>query len=790
MMKSRFTKYSVISLILVLLITSFVFGFNELPRSNVLPDFAESFTSGSNEIITVIVELEEPSIVEAKHRGMRQNRKSLERIRASIIEEINSKTSSASLYREYDYLFSGFSIEVPEKEVYLLYSIKGVKAVHPNVHYTSLEVGEPLMIDSELYSPAMFNSGPFVGADEAHAMGITGAGVTVAVIDTGVDYTHPDLAHAFGDYKGYDFFDNDDDPQEGPGQYHGTHVAGTIAANGLIKGIAPDASLLSYRVLGPEGGTTAQVIAGIERAVQDGADIMNLSLGNTLNSPDWPTSTALDWAMAEGVVAVVSTGNSGPANWTVGSPGASRDAISVGATRLPYTEYAVELSTPEIDDYPSALVMGYPYEQALTDLDGETFAFEYAELGTVSDFDGMDLTGKVALIRRGDIPFVDKAQNAANAGAVAAVIYNHIEGALDFDIPGMAIPTIQMRLEDGQKMLQELDAGNDQVTFGVNYVRDIGETIAAFSSRGPAAVTWMIKPDIVAPGVNIVSTFPGASYASLQGTSMSAPHVAGASALLLQANPYWSVEQVKAALLNTAENMYNPDGIPYPLNTQGAGSLRVPEALASETLVLPGNYSFGVFDKDNGRQVERQHFAIQNLSGERKTYSFTVEFNGSPEGINVSTSNNVRVNPGHRQNVNMNVQVDASVLDPGYYEGSIVVYDGNTEQYIPTILFVGEPDYPRFTHGGVELYEEVYYAWTFLPGGADLLEFDLYTLDIDFVGTIVSDTNVKPGYHEYVWDGSTLSGYIVPPGDYYVAIYAEKAGVWDYFLVQVLTIPE
>ena len=102
-------------------------------------------------------------------------------------------------------------------------------------------------------------------------------------------------------------------------------MAGTIAANGQIKGVAKDATLLAYRVLGPGGsGTTENVLAGIDRAVTDGADVMNLSLGNSVNNPDYATSIALDWAMSEGVVAVTSNGNSGPNSWTVGSPGTSR----------------------------------------------------------------------------------------------------------------------------------------------------------------------------------------------------------------------------------------------------------------------------------------------------------------------------------------------------------------------------------------------------------------------------------------------------------------------------------
>ena len=103
----------------------------------------------------------------------------------------------------------------------------------------------------------------------------------------------------------------------------------------------------------------------LNRAVQDGADVMNLSLGNSLNDPDYATSIALDWAMAEGVVAVTSNGNSGPANWTVGSPGTSRDAIAVGATQLPYNEYNSTITTTGGVSYPSAKVMGFPSDKAL-----------------------------------------------------------------------------------------------------------------------------------------------------------------------------------------------------------------------------------------------------------------------------------------------------------------------------------------------------------------------------------------------------------------------------------------
>lgn len=139
----------------------------------------------------------------------------------------------------------------------------------------------------------------------------------VAIIDSGVDYTHPDLkANYIG---GYDTVDEDNDPMDG--NVHGTHVAGIIAGNGKIKGVAPNASILAYRVMNDGGtGTTDDIIQGIERAIQDGADVLNLSLGQDLNVPDQPVTLTLERAAKLGVTAVVSNGNDGPKPWSVDAP--------------------------------------------------------------------------------------------------------------------------------------------------------------------------------------------------------------------------------------------------------------------------------------------------------------------------------------------------------------------------------------------------------------------------------------------------------------------------------------
>ncbi|WP_404459570.1 S8 family peptidase [Sutcliffiella horikoshii] len=787
-MKQKLVAAFMPLLVLVLVFSTFAtngVSANTSKENLELATLQGDFDLSSSKAVKVIVELKEESIVEAKHKGKKQSKQNLKSARDKVKKEVANRTSKSKVEREYDYVFSGFSLEIPANEIPSLLATLGVKAVYPNVEYTTTEV-----VSEEEFSPAMFDSAPFIGSDEAWDLGFTGEGVKVAIIDTGVDYTHPDLAPNFGEYLGWDFVDNDADPQEtfpgdprGAATTHGSHVAGTVAANGQIKGVAPDATLLAYRVLGPGGsGSTENVVAAIERAVQDGADVMNLSLGNSLNAPDWATSIALDQAMAEGVVAVTSNGNAGPNNWTVGSPGTSREAISVGATQLPYNVFTATTTSSDGVSYASSAVQGFPTEEALLALNDEDFELVDVGFGAPADFAGKDLTGKVALISRGaGIAFVDKATEAKKAGAVGAVLYNNVAGDMPL-IPGMAVPTIMLNQADGQALLAKVD--DVTVSFDIAFSERVGETMAGFSSRGPVVDTWMIKPDVSAPGVNIVSTVPTFDpanphgYGAKQGTSMASPHVAGAAAVILQANPEWGVYEVKSALMNTAEKLIDPaTDKEYAHNAQGAGSIRVVDAIQAETLVNPGSYSFGVFDKKKGKQVEKQKFEIQNLSNKTKKYNMEFSFiNEVGKHVKVTTSKNLKVNPGKTQNVNVNVQVDASKLEPGYYEGHLVVTEGDTEIQVPTILFVGEPDYPRVTHFGfTPMGDNNFEFYSYLPGGAEELEVWVFSADMSVeIGTALTASDLGKGYNYHDWDGKLIDGTELPVGTYRVAVYAKK----------------
>jgi minor extracellular serine protease Vpr len=771
------------------------------PSNDPTPELAPLYGKhdfSSSHVTKVIVELKEPSVLEAKKKGQKQTKTNLKAKRDAVVKDIAARTKKYKVNQEYDHVFSGFSLELPENEIPDLLTVPGVKAVYPDVEYqvTGEDTGN---LSFDEVSPQMMNSAPFIGANEAWESGYTGDGITVAVIDTGVDYTHPDLDQAFGDYKGYDFVDKDNDPQETPKgdsrgaeTTHGTHVAGTVAADGGIKGVAPEATLLAYRVLGPGGsGSTENVIAGVEKAVEDGADVMNLSLGNSLNNPDWATSIALDQAMADGVVAVTSNGNSGPNNWTVGSPGTSREAISVGATQLPYNVYTSTLKAGDTS-FSTAKVMGYPSEQAVLDLNGKTLPIVFVGLAGATDFVGKDVAGKVALVERGAYAFVDKAANAKNAGAVGMVIYNSGAGEIPVDVPGMAVPTIKLSREQGLELKALVDSNPDTaVTFGTAFDKTVGETVADFSSRGPVMDTWMIKPDVSAPGVNIVSTVPTHDpanphgYGAKQGTSMASPHVAGAAALILQAHPAWGVDDVKASLMNTAENLFNASGILYPHNTQGAGSIRVVDAIESNTLVSPGSHSFGTFEKLKGKEKEAQKFTIKNLSNKSKKYTFDVDM----DGVKVTTSKNLNIGPNKSKDVNFKIKVEASKMTPGYHEGTIRISDGIEVIEIPTILFVQEPDFPSITHfSATALGNNEFTLSAYLPAEADKVELFLYNSNLSqAVGLIGTYEDVNKEFTDFHWDGK-ISDQAVAPGNYRVVAFAYRGEKQDYRYTDVITL--
>lgn len=439
----------------------------------------------------------------------------------------------------------------------------------------------------------------------------------VAIIDSGVDYTHPDLqANYIG---GYDTVDEDNDPMDG--NVHGTHVAGIIAGNGKIKGIAPNASILAYRVMNDGGtGTTDDIIQGIERAIQDGADVLNLPLGQDLNVPDQPVTMTLERAAKLGVTAVVSNGNDGPKPWSVDAPGNASSVISVGASTvsIPFPTFQVAGSNKSYQ--------GLPLSKSDFQV-GNDAQLVYVGYGNSSDYAKQDVKGKFALVLQGTSSTLVKAEQAKQAGALGVLLISN-EKEINlmpeyFAREDVALPVMQLSNTNGEELKTLITKRKKNIKIGQPKQTEL---IGNFSSRGPSQGSWLIKPDIVAPGVQITSTVPRGGYESHNGTSMAAPQVAGAVALLRQMHPDWTTEQLKAALTNTAKTLKDVNENTYPVMAQGSGLINIPKAAQTDALVKPNNVSFGLIKPNSGKVKLTQNITLQNLSNKRKTFQLALNY--------------------------------------------------------------------------------------------------------------------------------------------------------------------
>jgi subtilisin family serine protease len=390
---------------------------------------------------------------------------------------------------------------------------------------------------------------------------------------------------------------------------HGTHTATTAAGNrtraaifgttiGDIEGIAPKARVAAYKACWLRPGdtrascNTSDLANAIDAAVADGVDVISYSVGSSLTRTTAPDDLALLAAARAGVVAAVAAGNEGPNTGTIGSPAGSPAVITVAASTrdgesnqeaLEITapldlagRYAVREAhfTPPLEDVD-------PIEAQLVLVDDDDVSLPSGGTGTANDacqplVNSDEINGVIAFIQRGGCNFEDKVKNAADAGAVAALVYN-IAGdpIVMYGESGLSdIPALMIGQADANLILAEFDAGNVvELILEKGFLlstSDTGNQMARFSGRGPAPIPDVLKPDVTAPGVNILAGFspdsayatPGENFAYLSGTSMSTPHVAGVAALLKQAHPEWSPAAIKSALMTSArQDVAGSDGL-------------------------------------------------------------------------------------------------------------------------------------------------------------------------------------------------------------------------------------
>ncbi|MFD0620874.1 S8 family serine peptidase [Paenibacillus sp. GCM10027629] len=815
----------------------------------------------SNEKVNVIVQLTGQPAALGQYAAKQGNRSLASQATESavntqqsfVLDEAADQGIDMQVNYQYNTVLNGFEVTIPANEIPKLSEIPGVKSIHENSTWYPI----PIETDSSKTDPN-YETSPLkqIGAIKAWNKGYTGKGLKIGVIDTGVDYTHPDIEPV---YKGgYDSFEKDDDPYEEvpikpeddvignhkgfKGTYHGTHVAGTIigqfankTSDIVQKGVAYGAELHVYKVLGrslttPDRstGTTAQVIDGIEHAVKDKMDVINLSLGSDamkdVNSPD---TIAINNAVMSGIVAVVASGNAGPGLGTMGAPATSQLAISVGAVTseskrfLGRTEVSFSsVTSVTYDTYAPFQVMAW--QTAQEDFKGvlgtDPYEAVYVGLGIDEDYKGKDVAGKIALVSRGAYPFVDKIAAAKAHGAKAVVIFNgravnsdpsNPESALvpDLrdDIPNLNeyydgnlgdsfdfIPTFDIKGKQGRALAREL-VKNPNNKLELAFKKDLtvtpipGDFLADFSSWGPNGDKDMsIKPDLTAPGVNILSTWPAygkgkpeisydKAYNRISGTSMATPHVAGLALLLKQAHPEWTPADIRSALTNTADLIKDPKEKLYNVYQQGSGRANVDNALDTPVLlqalepitILDKNFkpvnvmnynssaSFGVVAAGASEQVK--NLQLKNTGDEDLTYTASIDWHNGHDGVEAALDRStITVAAGGQSSFQLRLNVGSSAKE-GFYEGQVGVERlGLPKLHLPFVVYVGK-DKPAIGLGieDVAVSKAIIYpnrssqdAFTDLSfklttNNTNFIQVEVATLDDESIGFFYMDAKDK-----------------------------------------------
>jgi len=516
------------------------------------------------------------------------------------------------------------------------------------------------------------NSGPFIGTSISYQSGYDGSGIVISIIDTGIDLNHPDLEGRI--IGGYDFVDNDKIPEDTNG--HGTQVAGIIASNGNLKGIAPNSKILMYKV--SEDGESVPshlIIKAIEKSIEDSADIINISLG--INQTNTKIDQVVNEAVKNNIFVVTAAGNFGPELSTIGSPGINPNAITVGATFNNVTSSLV--STFEIEDK-TFNVFPMVGTQALTE--PITSQIIFGKYGKANDLLENDAEGSILLIERGSdieneiIYFSDKEKNAANVGARAIIVYNNEPGIFfgelihEYVDEGYepTIPALSVSRDDGL-IIKEILQSDTKGTLDVFYHPDF---VAYFSSRGPVS-PFYIKPDLVAPGAFINTTDINGEYKISSGTSFAAPHVAGTAALILQKNPELTPQELKSILMTTSEIVYDQFDDRFPIEVSGNGRIDASKAINAELIIMPPNL---IFDLSPANQIQTKHLKINGIDGESMSIRFEeshiVDFDYDLED----------------ENLVINAKLTEQSL--GEFESRIIINHNEIDYRIPIIVRVSE----------------------------------------------------------------------------------------------------
>ena len=683
--------------------------------------------------VDVVVTLADPSLAAKHGASAKQHGSALSKQAAqAYLADLSAKQSDFSARakalgaRELGRFSRGINavaVTIDASKLGELALLPGVQSVRPVGNYTM----------------ALSETVPYIGATAAQMAGKDGTGVKVAVLDSGIDYTHRNLggegtvaayqaAYAAKDvaytgfptakvYAGYDFVGEQwpngprtEDPNPIDFQGHGTHVADIVAgrsADGTHVGTAPGAQLMAVKVCSAVATSCNGValLKAVDFALDpngdgdfsDSVDIMSLSLGSAYGQKEDDLSLALANAVNYGVVVVAAAGNDANKPYVVSSPSATPAVISVAQTQVPSA-----IAYPLVINSPASIAGTYGNTATLdwAPLDGGASGnVAYIGRGCVGDAYLASPAGKIALVDRGTCNISEKVRRASDAGATGVVVGLVAAGdAVSFSnggqcptpADGTCKPSLVIQLALSNAIKANLAAPVNVTLSPSNAIPLVG-SMAGSSARGPSMSFNAIKPDIGAPGASVSAIAgSGSGETAFGGTSGATPMISGSAAILLQAYPTRSPAEIKAVLMNTAETAIttNPavaPGMLAPITRIGGGEVRVKRALDSTLAAwdsddLTGSLSFGYLTS-TADQALKKSVTVKNYGMTSRKLTVTPSFrfaNDEASGaLSFDLPSTITVPAGGTASFTMMIKLTAANLPTWNLNGGSLGGSGN-----------------------------------------------------------------------------------------------------------------
>ena len=595
-----------------------------------------------------------------------------------MLSRLDAQGIAYTAGEEYDTLLCGFELLIQARDFKVACKAlpQGAGIMVGEVYH----VAETKLVENtvNVYETGIFKSGE---------SGYDGTGMVVAVLDTGLDSNHTafsvknftsdklgltyeDVAKVLAKTKanelagglsaddvyinekvpfGYDYADNDPDVYSTHNN-HGTHVSGVIVGkDDTITGVAPNAQLVSMKVFSDimDTARSSWILSALEDCVVLGVDVINMSLGTACGfsreSDEEITSGVYQKIRDAGISLIVAASNSfssaygsekngnlgltsNPDTGTVGSPGTYKGTMSVASINgeeTPYIKYKDTIIYFDESNNGASEENDF-FETLLGDKDSQTFEYVVVPgVGRTADYTGLDVNGKIALVRRGDNTFEEKAMIAEAQGAAGVIIYNNVSGEIKMNVGDAKLAVCSISQNDGE-MLAAQGSGKLEI----NKKQTSGPFISDFSSWGPGP-NLELKPEITAHGGNILSSVTGGGYDRLSGTSMACPNLAGVVILLRQyvvenfpdiANDNVKVNtMVNCLMMSTADIANNTNGLPYSVRKQGAGLANLMNSINTTAYIE-------TYDKD-GKLMDKPKLELGDDPEKTGVYEMTIRVN-------------------------------------------------------------------------------------------------------------------------------------------------------------------